>query len=59
MLINRLEDCIFSMADSKYNTTEAMINKLKLYQKISNYYDEVHYKQVRLDEDPFSKNVKG
>ena len=55
-----------SMANS--NTTEDMINKLqslkrktklKLYQNISNFYDEINYKIFRFEKDPFAKNAQG
>ena len=52
------------MANTEYNSSEDMINKLqelkgktkvKFYEKISIYYDKMN---IRLDEDPFSKNAQ-
>ena len=53
------------MVNTKYNSTEDMINKLqelkgktklKFYKIISIYYDNLN---VRMDEDPFAKNAQG
>ena len=52
-----------NMVDTKYISTEDMINKLqslkdkrklKFYKNISYYYDNMN---IRFDEDPFSKNL--
>ena len=54
--------------NTNYNTTEDMINnlqtlkgktKLKFYENISNYYDEMKHKNFQTQEDPFSKNAQG
>ena len=54
-----------NMINTTYNSTEDMINKLqqlkgktklKIYEKISNYYDNMF---IRFDEDPFAKNAQG
>ena len=56
------------MVNTKYNSTEDMINKLqslkgksklKFYKNISNYYNEMKNKNFQTQEDPFSKNVEG
>ena len=56
------------MVNTKYNSTEDMINKLKslkgktklkLYKNISNYYIEMKNKNFQTEEDPFSKNAQG
>ena len=53
------------MANTNYNSTEDMINKLqelkgktklKFYKNIRNYYDIM---DIRMDEDPFAKNAQG
>ena len=52
------------IANTKYNSTEDMINnlqevkgktKLKFHENISKYYDNMN---IRIDEDPFSKNAQ-
>ena len=53
------------MANTNYNSTEDMINKLqelkgitklKFYKNKSNYYDNM---DIRMDEDPFAKKAQG
>ena len=53
---------------AKANTTEDMINKLqtlkgktklKFYENISNFYDEMNNKNYRFEEDPFARNAQG
>ena len=53
------------MANTTYNTTENMINKLqqlkgktklKFYKNLSNYFDHMN---IKMDEDPFAKNAQG
>ena len=52
------------MANTTYTSTEGLINKLKeikgkaklkIYNIISNYYDNTN---IRMDEDPFAKNAQ-
>ena len=54
-----------NMANTKYNSSQDMINKLqelkgntklKFYKNISNYYDNMN---IRFNEDPFATNVQG
>ena len=60
------------MVNTKYNTTEDMINKLqqlngrtkiKFYQNISNYYDAMGYRRkgntFQFEEDLFIRNAEG
>ena len=57
------------MVNTKYNSTEDMINKLqqlkgktklKFYENISNYYVEMKNRNFQTqDQDPFSKNAQG
>ena len=56
------------MVNTKYNTTEDMINKLqelkgktklKFYKSISKLYDDMTHKHFQTQEDPFSKNAHG
>ena len=57
------------MVNTKYNSTEDIINKLqeikgktklKFYKNISNYYVEMKNKNYQTqDQDPFSKNTQG
>ena len=53
-----------NLVNTTYNSTEDIINKLqelegktklKFYKNISNYYDNMN---IRMDEDPFAKNVQ-
>ena len=60
-----------NMINTIYNTTEGMIDKLqqlkgktnlKLYKKISNYYNEMNIeesKTFQFEEDPFAKDAQG
>ena len=54
-----------NLVNTTYNSTEDMINrlqelkrrtKLNFYKNISKYYDNTN---IRMDEDPFSKNYQG
>ena len=53
-----------NMVNSKYKTTEGMIDKLQqlkgktklnFYKNINNYYEEMKHKNFHTQEDPFSK----
>ena len=53
------------MVKTTYKSTKDTINKLqqlkgktklKFFDKISNYYDEMN---IRMDEDPFARNAQG
>ena len=57
-----------NMVNTKYNSTEDMINKLqslkgktklKFYKNISNYYVEMKNRNFQTQEDPFAKNAQG
>ena len=56
------------MVNTKYNSTEDMINKLqelkgktklKFYKNISNYYTEMRKRNFQTQRDPFSRNAQG
>ena len=56
------------MVNTKYNTTEAMTDKLQLlkgkaklkfFKNISIYYDEMKHKMFQTEEDNFSQNAQG
>ena len=55
------------MVNTTYTSTEDMVNelqeskgkKLKIYENISNYYDEMKNKIFQTQEDPFAKNAQG
>ena len=60
-----IREKFIKMVNTKYNSTEDMINKLqelkrttklKFYKNISNYYNNMN---VRSDEDPFDRNTQG
>ena len=68
----KIREILLSMVNTKHNTTEDMINKLqglkigtklKLYQNINNYFDEMDIRRqsntFQFEEDPFSKNSEG
>ena len=64
----KLRGIYYSMVNTTYKSTDDMINKLqglkgktklKIYKNISNYYDEMKYKNFRFEENPFSKNAEG
>ena len=55
------------MGSITYNSTKDEVNKsqslkgktkLKVYQNVSNCYNETNYKNFRVEENPFSKNVE-
>ena len=55
------------MANTKYNSTENMINKLQtlkgktkmnFYKSLSNYYNEMKNKNFLSERDPFAKNAQ-
>ena len=58
-----------NMVNTKYNTTEDMIDnlqqvkgnryKLKFYKNINKYYDEMKHKNFQTQEDLFSRNAQG
>ena len=61
----KIREIWMNMGNTKYNSTEDMINnlqqlkgktKLKFYKSIRNYYDNMN---IRFDEDPFAKNAQG
>ena len=56
------------MVKTTYNTTEDMKiklqhlkckTKLKIFEKIGNYYDEINIRNFKFEEDYFSKNAQG
>ena len=65
----KIREIWINMVNTTYNSTEDMINKLqnlkgktklKFYKNISNYYDEMKYKNFQTqEEDPFAKNAQG
>ena len=64
----KIREIWMNMVNTKYNTIEDMINKLreikgktkfKFYKNISNYYTEMKNKNFQTQEDPFSKNAQG
>ena len=66
----KIREIYINMVNTKYNSTEDMINKLqqlkgkiklKFYKNISNYYVEMRNKnyQTQQDQDLFSKNAQG
>ena len=64
----KIREIYINMVNTKYNTTEDMINKLqeikgktklKIYKNISNYYIEMKNKNFQTQQDPFSKNAQG
>ena len=65
----KIREIYINMVNTKYNSTEDMIDKLqtlksktklKFYKNIKNYYIEMKNKNFQTNqEDPFSKNAKG
>ena len=66
----KIIEIYIKMVNTKYNSTEDMINKLqtlkgktklKFYKNIKNYFVEMKNKnyQTQQDQDPFSKNTQG
>ena len=64
----KIRDIWMNMVNTKYNSTDDMINKLqqlkgktklKFYKNINNYYTEMKNKNFQTEQDPFSKNAKG
>ena len=65
----KIREIYINMVNTKYNSTEDMINKLqslkgktklKFYKNISNYYTEMKNKNFRTQgQDPFAKNAQG
>ena len=66
----KIIEIYINMVNTKYNSTEDMINKLqtlkgktklKFYKNIKKYYVEMKNKnyQTQQDQDPFSKNAQG
>ena len=56
------------LVNTKYNSTEDMINKLqelsgrtklRFYKNISDYYNEMKNKNFQTQQDPFAKNTRG
>ena len=59
MLKRKIREIWMNMVNTKYNSTEDMINnktKLNFYKNVSNYYDNMN---IRFDEDPFAKTTQG
>ena len=63
----KIRDIWMNMLNTNYNTTEDMIiklqqlkgkTKLKKYENINNYYNEMKNKNFQTQGDPFSKNVR-
>ena len=67
--IKKIREIYINMVNTKYNSTEDMINKLqslkgktklKFYKNISNYYIEMKNKNFQPNnQDPFAKNAQG
>ena len=65
----KIREIFINMVNTKYNSTEDMINKLqdlkgktklKFYKSISDYYSEMKNRNFQTqDQDPFSKNPQG
>ena len=56
-----------NMVNTKYNSTEEMINKLQslngktklnFYKNLSNYYTELKNKNFQTQQEPFAKKLK-
>ena len=66
--IKKIREIFINMVNTKYSTTEDMIDKLqelkgktklKFYKSKSNYYTEMKHKKFKTQEDPFDKNAQG
>ena len=64
----KIREIWMNMVSTSYDSTKEMIKKLqevkgktrlKFYQNIINYYDEMNIRNFKVEENPFSKNARG